>query len=91
MENYIIELMKEMKERNIKEQEHPMRCGDETINMTYQVIESDEATLRIWNSSNSQSVHNLSSVLEDIRNEMLDGEESGNLSDGWNEIMWEIV
>ena len=52
-------------------------------------VKGDDTVLHFWNSSNNQSVHT-DEALSNILDEYLDGETSGSVSDGWNEIMFEI-
>lgn len=91
MENHLMELVKKMKTSNVEREEETVTRFGETITYDYHVIKSDEATLRFWNSSNSSGIHNISSVLDDIRSEVLDEEMGGTVYDGWNELMWEII
>lgn len=92
MEEYIVELVKQMKVGNIISLDDKMRCGDEMVDVTYHTIESDEATLRFWNcSGDTKFVSNLSYVLDDIRTAVMDEDTGGTVHDGFNEVMWEII
>lgn len=55
----------------------------------YKVL-GEENTLYYWNSSNSQPIYNHKRVLIDIMDSLLDEEEEGTVSDGFNEIMFEL-
>lgn len=89
MEVTLLDLAKKVRSSNV-EQKGSFK-GWNGAEVDYYVIEGDEATLRFWNSSNSSSPTNISSLLNDIRQELLDEQTSGSLSDGWNEIMWEVI
>jgi hypothetical protein len=52
-------------------------------------VESEDETLFYWNSSNFESIRH-SVALKNIGNEILDDDINSTVSDGWNEIMYEI-
>lgn len=89
LEKDVLDLIKEVKTSNVK-QEGSFKSW-EGKEVDYYVINSDELTLRFWNSSNYASPTNVSHLLDDIRKELLDGELGGELHDGWNNIMWEVI
>ena len=52
-------------------------------------VQGEEDCLFYWNSANGQEPKH-SAALQGIVDELLEGNESGNTHDGWNEIMFEV-
>lgn len=48
-------------------------------------------SLIFWKSSNKEEPRDIPDILDNIREEILEGEESGRTHDGWNEISWEVI
>ena len=88
MEATTIELVKQMKVANV---EQKGSFQTEFAEIPYYVVESDDTTLRFWNSSDHNGIHQFAPVLDEIREKVLDEEESGSFHDGWCEVMWEII
>lgn len=57
----------------------------------YYVVRGDEAHVRLWNSSNQESIRNVTDMFEQIADSLEDGDEEGQIFDGWNHLMWEVV
>lgn len=88
MEEEIIEIIKgcNNKDYNRAEQEDFVCSG---IKTRVWAVDGEDNSLFYWNSSNGQEPKH-SVALSRIANELLDGDESGSVDDGWNEIMFEI-
>ncbi len=89
-------------EEQLKELAYSMRTRDivqegnfigwDKSEVDYYIVKSDtDCYVRFWNSSNQQAPNNFPDILDKIRDELIDGDDSGSFSDGWNEIMWEVV
>lgn len=52
-------------------------------------VNGDDQTLYYWNSSNREGIKH-QTALNRILNLIIDGEDSGTVNDGWNEIMFEV-
>lgn len=75
--------------KNINRKNH-QRAEDKDFGNTnvYKVV-GDSETLYYWNSSNSSTPQH-DSVLEEIMDLILENNDGGNISDGWNEIIFEV-
>jgi hypothetical protein len=89
-EEQLKELAYSMRTRDIV-QEGSFIGWDKSENEYYVVKSDTECYVRFWNSSNQQAPKNFPDILDKIRDELIDGDDSGSFSDGWNEIMWEVV
>jgi len=53
-------------------------------------VEGDGITLRYWNSSNSSGIEHRE-ALDEMLDLVFDGDDGGSVTDGWNEIMFEVI
>lgn len=89
MEQEILDLVRQMSTKNVV-QEGSFIGWDKSEN-DYYVIKAESCHVRFWNSSNQQAPYYIPDIVDRIREELLDGEDGGEFSDGWNQIMWEVV
>jgi hypothetical protein len=73
------------------EQEGSFIGWDKSENDYYVVKSKSDCYVRFWNSSNQQAPYFIPDILDKIRDGLLDNDDSGEFSDGWNQIMWEVV
>jgi len=76
-----------LKAINNRDYEHSI--DDDFENTSVYKIQGDESYLLFWNSSNGEEPeyrYALPLILEYV----IDGEDDGSISDGWNEIMFEV-
>tara|TARA_B100001173_G_scaffold177490_1_gene153283 strand:+ start:1269 stop:1523 length:255 start_codon:yes stop_codon:yes gene_type:complete len=76
-----------LKAINNRDYEHSI--DDDFENTSVYKIQGDESYLLFWNSSNGEEPE-YSFVLPLILEYVIDGEDEGGVSDGWNEIMFEV-
>jgi len=76
-----------LKAINNRDFEHSI--DDDFENTSVYKIQGDESYLLFWNSSNGEEPE-YRFVLPLILEYVIDGEDEGSVSDGWNEIMFEV-